>query len=174
MALHIVIDGYNLIRQSKQFSALDQLDMQMGREALVSALAIYKKIKPYPITVVFDGHSAETGMPRQDQLKGIRIRYSRPGELADTVIKRMASREKEKMLVVSSDHDIVQYAQSAGAAVINSAEFEDRLAMASYLDTKGAEQDDASHGWRPGTKKKGPSKRLSKRKRKMQNKISKL
>jgi predicted RNA-binding protein with PIN domain len=174
MTLHIVIDGYNLIRQSKQFRELDRLDMQMGRDALVSALAAYKRIKAYPITVVFDGHTAETGMARRDQMKGVRIRFSRQGELADTVIKRMASREKEKMLVVSSDHDIVRYAESVGAAVIGAAEFEDRLVMAAYVDMKGTDDQETLTGWQPGTKKKGPSRRLTKRKRKMQKKISKL
>ncbi len=174
MALHIVIDGYNLIRQSEQFNELDRLDMQSGREALVSALAAYKKIKPHLITVVFDGQRADTGMPRRDQLKGIRIRFSRPGELADAVIKRMAAREKEKLLVVSSDLDIMTYAESAGAAVISAAEFEGRLTMAAYTEMKGIDDERDDPGWRPGTKKKGPSRRLPKRKRRMQKKISKL
>ena len=174
MGLHIVIDGYNLIRQSKQFSALDQMDLQTGREALISALAAYKKIKPYPITVVFDGHTAETGMPRRNQSRGIRVRFSRPGELADTVIKRMASREKERLLVVSSDLDIVTHVQSVGAAAISAAEFEDRLLMAQYADLKGADEPESVDGRRSGTKKKGPARRLSKQKRKMQKKISKL
>jgi predicted RNA-binding protein with PIN domain len=174
MALHIVIDGYNLIRQSRQFSDIDKLDMQMGREALVSALAAYKKIKPHPITVVFDGHTAETGMPRRNQMKGIRIRFSRSGELADHVIKRIASREKEKLLVVSSDLEIMNHAESVGAAVLSSAEFEERLIMAAYLDMKGADEAAPRVGKRTGTRKKGPARRLPKRKRKMQKKISKL
>ena len=174
MALHIVIDGYNLIRQSKQFSEKDRLDMKLGRDALISALAAYKKIKAHPITVIFDGHAAETGMPRREQIKGIRIRYSKPGELADTVIKRMASRDKEKLLVVSSDHEIMRHAESAGSAVIAAAEFEDRLMVAAYMDMKGANGEEANEGWRPNTRKKGPSRRLPKRKRKMQKKISKL
>ena len=85
MSIHIVIDGYNLIRQSRSFSDLDRQDLQMGREALVDALAAYKRVKPYAITVVFDGGDASGGMPRRDRLKGIELRYSNPGELADTV-----------------------------------------------------------------------------------------
>jgi predicted RNA-binding protein with PIN domain len=174
MSLHIVIDGYNLIRQSRQFSELDRLDMEMGRDALVSALAAYKRVKPHPITVVFDGHGAETGMPRQDRAKGIRIRFSRPGELADTVIKRMAAREKEKLLVVSSDRDVARHAEASGAAVIAAAEFEDRLEMAAYMQMKGAEEEEVDYGRPQGTKKRGPSRRLTKRRRKMQKRISKL
>jgi len=34
MPLHIIIDGYNVIRRSKQLSLLDLQDIQEGREAL--------------------------------------------------------------------------------------------------------------------------------------------
>ncbi len=46
MGLHIVIDGYNLIRQSHKFNQLDLLNLQMGREALIDALAAYKNQGP--------------------------------------------------------------------------------------------------------------------------------
>ncbi|MEN8246931.1 MAG: NYN domain-containing protein [Thermodesulfobacteriota bacterium] len=58
MAVHIIIDGYNLIRQSPELSYLDRQDLQQGREALLGMLAAYKKIKHHQITVVFDGIDA--------------------------------------------------------------------------------------------------------------------
>lgn len=174
MGIHIVIDGYNLIRQSRQFSALDLQDMQAGREALISALAAYKRAKPYSITVVFDAQFALPGMPRRDRLKGIEMRYSRSGELADAVIKRMVARYREKMLVVTSDNEIINYAESMGAATIGSPDFEQKLIMAQYMDMKGSHESDENTGWRPTTKKKGPSRRLPKRQRKMKKKLSRL
>lgn len=174
MGFHIVIDGYNLIRQSPEFSSLDRQDLQMGRESLADALAAYKRIKPYKITVVFDGADAPEGMVRRDRIKGIEMRYSGPGELADTVIKRMAAREKQKLLVVTSDNDIMQFARSMGAAVIGAREFEERMMMARYNDQKGGPADDEGGGWEPTTRKKGPSRRLPKNRRKMRTRISKL
>jgi predicted RNA-binding protein with PIN domain len=174
MGIHIVIDGYNLIRQSHKFRELDRQDLQAGREALVGALAAYKKIKPYEITVVFDGAAAFTGMPRRDVHRGIKMCYSAHGESADTVIKRMAAGHKEKMVVVTSDQDIVRYCESVGATVVQSSEFEERLLLARYMDLKGADDRDDDRGWNPTTRKKGPSRRLSKRQRKRQKKISKL
>ena len=47
MSLHIVVDGYNVIRQSKQLSILDLRDIQEGREALLDILAEYRKSKSY-------------------------------------------------------------------------------------------------------------------------------
>lgn len=174
MGIHIVIDGYNLIRQSQRFSELDRQDLQSGRDALAEALAAYKKIKAYRITVVFDGTAAYTGMPRRDVYKGITMLYSSLGETADTVIKRMAEKEKEKLMVVTSDQEIVRYAEAMGATTITSADFEDRLLMAQYMDLKGADEDADSDGWRPTTKKKGPSRRMTKRQRKMMKKRDKL
>lgn len=174
MGIHIVIDGYNLIRQSSQFRDLDRQDLQFGRDALVDALAAYKKVKSYAITVVFDGTAAYTGMPRRDVQKGIKVCYSAPGETADAVIKRMSVHEKEKILVVTSDADIVRYAEAMGSATISSSEFEDRLMMAQYMALKGTDGHEADKGWQATTKKKGPSRRLPKRQRKMKKKISKL
>ena len=127
MGLQIIIDGYNLIRQSRKFNQLDLVNLQMGREALIDSLAAYKKIKAHPIKVVFDGQSAPAGSPHKERIKGIELIYSRSGELADAVIKRLADRYGEKLLVVTSDSDIVRYVQSRGAATIGSREFEDRL-----------------------------------------------
>ena len=174
MGIHIIIDGYNLIRQSSQFRDLDRQDMQSGRDALVDALAAYKRVKGHPITVVFDGGAAGVGMPRRDTLKGIQLQFSRDGELADAVIKRMAAREKEKALVVTSDNDIVHYAQSHGAATMGAADFEGRLLLAQYAQQKGTDDSGDEGGWQATTKKKGPSRRLPKQQRRRQQKLSKL
>jgi predicted RNA-binding protein with PIN domain len=174
LGIHIVIDGYNLIRQSSRLSALEHQDLQTGREALVDALATYKRVKPHPITVVFDGVDAPTGVPRRDVHKGVKLYFSGPGETADDVIKRMAAREKDKLLVVTSDNDIIRYVESMGATAIGSQDFEERLVMARYMDLKGADEDVQDSGWQPTTKKKGPSRRLTKRQRKIKKKLSKL
>ena len=173
MSLHVIIDGYNLIRQSKKLSALDQQDIQLGREALVDMLAIYKKIKAHRITVVFDGTGFQLSSQQRDRQKGIAIVFSHNGESADSLIKRMARKEGQKALVVSSDLEIVRSAASGGAATISARDFEDKLTMSRYVDGMDIDRD-AHNGWKPTTKKKGPSRRLSKKQRKNRAKIRKL
>lgn len=173
MSIHIIIDGYNLIRQSNSFSDFDRQDIQLGREALLDTLSAYQRIKPHKITVVFDGTNAPGFSQNSIQIKGIKVKFSRTGESADSVIKKMASREREKALVVSSDLDIVNFATSKGAATISSAEFEERIAQAVYMGETGIGNKNES-GRIPTTKKKGPSRRLSKRKRRNRIKIKKL
>jgi len=175
MALHIIIDGYNLIRQSQTLRHLDQEDLQAGREELVNRLAAYKKIMGHMITVVFDGKYSEAVSEQKEQVKGIKIVFSRHGELADTVIKRMAKAERERAVVVSSDNEILNFSKSCGAATIGSAEFEEKMTMAAYMAVKGVDPEEgAGEGWRPTTKKKGPQRRLSKMARKQKVKTKKL
>ena len=174
MSLHIIIDGYNLIRQSGSFSVLDQKDIQLGREALIDSLCEYKRVKGHRITVVFDGIDAPVFSSRKDRVKGVEIRFSRSGEQADAVIKRMAKRLREKALVVTSDRDVADFSARAGAVAVSSPEFEEKLMMASYFGVKGLEEDGDQDGWTPTTKKKGPKKRLSRKARRRKVKVKKL
>jgi predicted RNA-binding protein with PIN domain len=173
MSIHIIIDGYNLIRQSTTLSRLDRQDIMLGRDALVDMLAAYRKIKPHRITVVFDGHHSPAFSQQRDQKKGIAIRFSRRGESADDLIKRMAIKEREKALVVSSDLEVANSAAAHGAATISAPLFEGKIGMAVQLDGLEIEAEDRA-GWTPTTKKKGPSRRLSKKQRRNRMKIKKL
>ena len=173
MSLHIIIDGYNLIRQSASLSRLDEQDILLGREALVDKLAAYRKIRHHPITVVFDGQNSPTFSLQRHRQKGISIRFSPKRTSADEVIKRMASREREKALVVSSDRDVIDYAASCGAATISAQEFEAKIEIAAHLEHHDDETDE-NRGWTPTTKKKGPARRLSKKQRRNRIKIKKL
>ncbi len=173
MPVHIIIDGYNLIRQSPELSRLDRHDLQTGREALLDLLASYKRIKAHKITVVFDGTGAPGFSTNRDRVKGIAVIFSRHGETADSVIKKMASREREGALVVSSDRAVTAFAQSRGSAIINSPAFEQKLLLAEYMQVKDIEAESDS-GWKPTTRKKGPHRRLSKKARRSKAKIQKL
>ena len=173
MSLHIIIDGYNLILQSKTFSEFNASDIESARDALVDALAGYKRLKAHKITVVFDGGNALNDFSKKDQRKGIHIRFSSNRETADHVIKRMAAKEREKALVVSSDKEIVNYAESKGSATISSPLFEERIHLAASYTTDDTDPEIHS-GWVPTTKKKGPARRLSKRQRRNRIKLNKL
>ncbi len=174
MSLHIIVDGYNVIRQSKQLRILDLRDMQEGREALQDILVEYRKNKGHRITIVFDGTNTISQDARRQRFRGIEILFSRNGETADTVIKSMAAREKERALVVSSDRDIVLFVRSVGSASIGSREFEDKMFQAIYCDESSWLEDSPETGWVPTTRKKGPSRRLPKKRRRNQSKTIKL
>src|SRR5512134_3603794 len=133
MGLHLIIDGYNLIRQSKQLSLLDRRDIASGREALISRLAAYRRFKPHLVTVVFDGAESPGHLASRDLIQGIHIVFSRSGDSADAVIVRMACKEREKALVVSSDAAVARASAACGAATVDALEFEDRMRMAEAM-----------------------------------------
>jgi uncharacterized protein len=175
MSFHIIVDGYNVIRQSPVMEPLDRQDLQLGRESLVDKLAAYKRLKGHKITVVFDGAGDSPLFKNRDREKGILIRFSRQGETADSVIKRMAAREQQGALVVSSDREVADFSASQGAATIGAVEFEDKMEMAAYMDLKGVSPESGTDdGWDFSTKKKGPSKRLPKKKRLNKKRLNKL
>ncbi|MBN2437965.1 MAG: NYN domain-containing protein [Deltaproteobacteria bacterium] len=166
--MHIIVDGYNLIRQSDTFRHSEMKSLEEGRIALIRSLAGYRKLRGHRITVVFDGW--EGGSPREerDVALGVEIIYSRLGEKADEVIKRLLGKGNEESLVVTSDREIAVFAARRGSTAIASAAFDALLARSvagsSAADVPGKSNPDVDDD-RPGMKRKGPSRRLSKQKR---------
>jgi len=169
--MHLIVDGYNVIRQSPRLQFLDAMDLQAGREALLELLAHYRRRSHHQITVVFDGWQHGDLKESRDRYEGILVIYSRRGERADEVMKRLLNRERERALVVTSDREIQVCAEQARAAWINAAQFE----MTHLHDPSGAADPDAeADSSARGTHKKGPARRLSKRLRQRQQRLKKL
>jgi predicted RNA-binding protein with PIN domain len=121
--MHLIVDGYNVIRQSPRLQFLDVMDLQAGREALLELLAQYRRRSHHRITVVFDGWQRGDLKESRDRYEGILVIYSRRGERADEVMKRLLVQERERALVVTSDREIQVCAEQAKAAWINAGEF---------------------------------------------------
>ena len=169
--MHLIVDGYNLIRQSSQLQILDAMDLQAGREALLELLAHYRSRSHHRITVVFDGWQRGDLKESRDRYQGLLIIYSRRGERADEVIKRLLHQEREGALVVTSDREIQMYADQVKAAWINAGQFE-----LSYLHRPAGatDHDPEADAAARGTRKKGPARRLSKRLRQRRQRLKKL
>ncbi len=176
MPVHVLIDGYNLIRRSASLRSQEKLALELGRDSLLERLRQYKRNRGHRITVVFDAASKPLLAEERSQQKGIRVIYSGQGETADSVIKRICREEGGTVLVVTSDRELASYAETYGSVVMDSGDFADKMQMALYLESKGAEVGDEQEGWSPGkgTRKKGPAKRLSKRERRRLEKYRKL
>jgi len=169
--MHLIVDGYNVIRQSPRLQFLDAMDLQSGREALLEQLAHYRRRSNHKITVVFDGWQHGDLKETRDRHQGILVIYSRRGERADEVIKRLLHQERERALVITSDREIQVCAEQAKATWISAGQFE-----SSHLhDPAGAVDPDAeANSAARGTHKKGPGRRLSKRLRQRQQRLKKL
>ncbi len=110
--MHLIIDGYNLIRQSDVLRAHERHGLEAGRKALVHLLAGYRRATGHRITVVFDGPAGV--FPPAGGPAGVRVLYSR-GRKADDWIKELidASDDPGELVVVSADREVVDYARLA-------------------------------------------------------------
>ncbi|MDR2861452.1 MAG: NYN domain-containing protein [Syntrophobacterales bacterium] len=179
--MHIVIDGYNFIRQSISLCSFDRRSLEEGRKALLRFLIPYKKSRRHNITVVFDAWDSDNPFEERDLWRGIEIIYSRRGREADDVIKELIDNKTGKeILVVTSDRDVSHYANRRNAAVMSSQEFEQTIfkilstgqEQATSHEKENDEEDE--HQSLKGGAKKGPSRKLSRRKRHSHNSIKKL
>lgn len=169
--MHVIIDGYNLIRQSPSLSLLDARDLEAGREALLESLAAYRRRRPgHRLIAVFDGWQGGELKETRDISHGVTVIFSRRGERADDVIKRLLARERQRALVVSSDREIQVAAERAGAVWVTANQFETEYLRAH--PAQAAEETDLHP--RHGTQKKGPARRLAKRERQRQQRLKKL
>jgi len=179
--MHIVIDGYNFIRQSSSLRSFDRRSLEEGRNALIRFLLPYRKSKNHNITIVYDGREGDNPFEERDLLRGMEIIYSRRGREADDVIKELIDNKKGKeILVVTSDREVAHYAARRNTATLSSQEFEQtvsRIIAADQMNPPPScekeEKDDSSDFPARGNKK-GPSRKLSRKDRHRHRSIKKL
>ena len=176
MALHLIIDGYNLIRQSPELLRHEKKDLEKGRAMLLRNLSAYQRIKRHAITVVFDGWVEGDIFERRGREGRIKFIFSRRGEKADEVIKRLAAQKKgEEITVVTSDRELACSCALEGGTIVSSPEFLAKMEYAQYSDQKGiVNEKEDNESYIRGTKKKGPSKRAPKSFRHRQSLLKKL
>jgi predicted RNA-binding protein with PIN domain len=127
MATHLLVDGYNLVGSAGMALPAGAGRLEAARERLLHALAGYRQRKGHAITVVFDGWQGGLGAEQREFHAGIEVVYSKRGERADQVIQRLARLYGTDCAVVSSDHEVINAARSAGAFVIGAPEFRAKL-----------------------------------------------
>ena len=142
---------------------------------MIRQLASYKRVRGYEITVVFDGWQSGNLTESQQSERGILVIYSKRNERADEVIKRMAKRFGQGAVVVTSDRELVHFAEKVGATAVSSEEFEGKMGIAVIMEARGMDPEEVGNDIRgKGTKKKGPARRPSKRRRRMIKRLKKL
>lgn len=133
----------------------------------------YFNRKEHDITVVFDGWKGGGSAENYSVRGRVRTIYSRLGEKADSVIKRIISSDKREWIVVSSDRDIAAHAWATDSVPVPSETFMEILEKPArqYQEADEAE-DDEDYGI--NISRKGNPGRLSKKERAIQRALSKL
>jgi predicted RNA-binding protein with PIN domain len=133
----LIVDGYNVIRQTLPYRQLAEDDLDAARTALVSDVAAFAHAE-WSATIVFDGHANPHSNGAPHEVSGVTVVFSPFGVDADVVIeaRSRAARERgDETVVVTSDAQL-QWTVMGGATTRMSAhEF-------------GSELRDADAAWR--------------------------
>jgi len=117
---YILIDGYNLL-------GIAHHDLEKARNDLILRLWRYSEPKGHHITLVFDGWRGGQGEEAKIRSGNVTVIFTRLGERADHVIKRILSEGLRHWIVVSSDREIADFAWRNGFTCLSTTDFEKRL-----------------------------------------------
>ena len=169
--MHLIIDGYNLLHVAHSLIHFDSNQLQWERDRLVDQLSAYQRLKPCGITVVFDGWQGGWSTEKREKKKGIELVFSKLGEKADEVIKRLVKEKGSGAIVITSDRDIARFAEGLRVSVISSEHFCEKIDRSSieFDENPGGEAVEEREG-----KRKGLSRRLSKKEKRARAALKKL
>ena len=169
----LIVDGYNLIRTSPTLSCIDRENLEEGREALISRLADYRKVRHFPIIVVFDGTGFYHLSSGKETRMGIKILYSPAGRTADEVIVSLAKQKGREYVVVTSDHGIWDRLKDASCVCVDSKTFELKIDNALYELFKGTSLDEEEEVFSP-SRPRGKGRKLPKKLRRQRDILRRL
>ncbi|MDI2126114.1 NYN domain-containing protein [Yinghuangia seranimata] len=121
---HLVIDGYNVTKTGYPSLALSE-----QRVRLLGGLAVIAAQTGCEITCVFDGANLDAPVLLAPP-RGVRVRFSKAGETADELIRRLVRAEPpgRPVIVVSSDREVADGVRRTGARPVQSSMLLRRLA----------------------------------------------
>jgi predicted RNA-binding protein with PIN domain len=169
--MHLIIDGYNLLHVARSLTQLSSIEIQWGRDRLVEQLSAYRQLKPCEITIVFDGWQGGWNTEKKERKKGIELIFSKLGEKADEVIKRLVKERGSGAVVITSDREVSKYAEKMAVAVIPSDQFREKLERSGLKMERNFEEEIDEERRLKG---KGPSKMLSKKEKRLRLALKKL
>ena len=121
--VHLVVDGYNVTK-----TGYPDLPLEGQRARLITGLAALAARSGAEVTCCFDG-AALSGRVPTSGTRGVRVLFSKPGEIADELIRRLVRAEPEgrPVVVASSDKEVVDGVRRAQARTVSAAALVRRL-----------------------------------------------
>jgi predicted RNA-binding protein with PIN domain len=123
--VHIMVDGYNVTK-----TGYGDLSLEQQRGRLISAMGGIAAQTGAEVTVVFDGAEKLVAAPATP--RGVRVLFSRKGETADDLIRRLVRAEPagRPVVVISTDREVAEGVRRHGAYPLTSDTLLRRLARA--------------------------------------------
>ena len=135
-----LIDGNNVMGQRVGWHR----DRVRARRDLLDELARFALMKKVRVAVVFDG-APDEHFADGSSYRGVGVYYAERGSDADERIKALVehSRERQTLLVVTSDRALSEYVRRCGAQVVRSGEFRRRMEAEAAEAEKAIQNPDA-------------------------------
>jgi predicted RNA-binding protein with PIN domain len=171
----ILIDGYNVIRNTAGLVAAERLGLSAGRDALLSLLAARYRHTAHTVIVVFDGDGEVESM--QPPARGVRgqVVFTRRGDSADAALQRIAAEARTRgadVVVVSNDLEVRLGASAVGGTPARADDLAARLhAPPKYHERQarhrafvrhqleGEQEEDVRHRRASGNPRRSPRKK---------------
>ena len=144
-------------------------NLEKQRGMLIDSLIEYGKKKGHEMTVVFDGWKTGEAQESRSITGGVKVIFSRVGEKADSVIKRIISSERREWIVVTSDRDIADHAWASGSVPVPSDDF---LRVIERNSSPFIGEEDEEDFQEP--RRKGNPRKLSRKEKALKRALSKL
>jgi predicted RNA-binding protein with PIN domain len=121
---HLVVDGYNVTK-----TGYPTLPLEKQRLRLLGGLSMLAAQSGAEVTCVFDGKDLDSPVLLAPP-RGVRVLFSRSGETADELIRRLVRAEPpgRPVTVVSADREVAEGVRKAGARPVPSTMLLRRLA----------------------------------------------
>ncbi len=113
----VIVDGYNVIHRTPQLRPGDGRTLRESRDKLVNLLSWMMGGESVRYIVVFDG---DGGVGRDEREGRVEVRWSRPPEVADDVIRRLVEERigrVDALTVVTADLEVARHARAMGATI---------------------------------------------------------
>jgi predicted RNA-binding protein with PIN domain len=122
---HLIVDGYNVTKRG-----FGEVSLEQQRSRLVNGIGGIAAQTRVEVTVVFDGAERVVGLPPAP--RGVRVLFSRKGETADELIRRVVRAEPagRPLVVISSDREVADGVRRHGAYPLGADALLRRLARA--------------------------------------------
>lgn len=125
---HVIIDGYNVIHAVPALKKTLLHDAQTARELLIHSTAQMTLKRKFRCTIIFDGGDP-SGTGKQSVHAPVHVIYSFP-LTADAKIRQMIGHSKQpaQLVIVSSDREIIAFANACSCQTHTSKHFANLLA----------------------------------------------
>ena len=113
------VDGYNVVHRNPDLARLAERSLELARTVLVNLLNASRDLQMDDVTVVFDGGKGGLSHQTAERHGRVRIVFSRLGETADDVIKRLVASTAGEVRVITDDRDIREHTALHGGVPVH-------------------------------------------------------